>query len=76
MVVEATGVFTSKDPDLNKQMEAGATYCLLTTSGEADLPLFIRGVNDQAYGAGQKVFSIGSCTVNSNAPLIEFFATV
>lgn len=69
VVVEATGVFTKRS-DLNKHIEVGATYCLLTTSGEADLPLFISGVNDQVY-AGQKVFSIGSCTVNGTAPLLN-----
>ena len=70
VVVEATGVFT-KGSDLNKHLEAGANYCILTTSGGSDIPLFISGVNDQAY-AGQKVFSIGSCTVNGTAPLLNF----
>lgn len=68
-VVESTGVF-SKAVDLQGHLKAGAKQCILTTSGGHDIPLYIEGVNQEAF-QNENVFSIGSCTVNGTAPLIK-----
>lgn len=68
-VVEATGIFTKK-ADLEAHLRAGVKRCLLTTSGGADIPLYIEGVNEADYQK-EKIFSIGSCTVNGTAPLVK-----
>jgi len=68
-IVESTGVFSTQE-DLKKHLKAGAEKCILTTTGGEHVPLYIAGVNDQAY-SNEAIFSIGSCTVNGSAPLIN-----
>lgn len=72
IVVESTGNFTDRK-SLEGHIKAGAKHALLTTTGDEEIPLYIKGVND-AQWKGEEVFSIGSCTVNGTAPLIKLLA--
>ena len=69
IVLECTGVFT-KEADLKRHLEAGATYVILSAPVEGgDVPTVVHGVNSAAGRAS--VISCASCTTNCITPVIE-----
>jgi glyceraldehyde 3-phosphate dehydrogenase len=69
VVVESTGLFTSRD-EAAKHLEAGAKKVIITAPAkEPDVTLAL-GVNDDAYDPGEHhVISNASCTTNCLAPV-------
>ena len=71
VVIESTGVFTSRDAAA-QHLEGGAGKVVISApSGDADLTLCL-GVNDDAYDASKHtVISNASCTTNCLAPMAK-----
>jgi len=69
LVFECTGLF-SKREDAGKQVEAGATWVILSgpTSSE-DVPTVVHGVNRP--GGERSILSCASCTTNNITPVVE-----
>lgn len=67
IAVEATGLFLT-DETARKHITAGAKKVVLTGPSKDVTPMFVRGVNFNAY-AGQDIVSNASCTTNCLAPL-------
>ena len=67
IAVEATGLFLT-DETARKHITAGAKKVVLTGPSKDATPMFVRGVNFNAY-AGQDIVSNASCTTNCLAPL-------
>lgn len=67
IAVEATGLFLT-DETARKHITAGAKKVVLTGPSKDSTPMFVRGVNFNAY-AGQDIVSNASCTTNCLAPL-------
>ncbi|AIK89895.1 type I glyceraldehyde-3-phosphate dehydrogenase [Glaesserella parasuis] len=67
IAVEATGLFLD-DTTARKHIEAGAKKVVLTGPSKDSTPMFVNGVNFNAY-AGQDIVSNASCTTNCLAPL-------
>ncbi len=67
IAVEATGLFLD-DATARKHIEAGAKKVVLTGPSKDNTPMFVNGVNFNAY-AGQDIVSNASCTTNCLAPL-------
>jgi glyceraldehyde 3-phosphate dehydrogenase len=73
VVVEATGVFRSRDK-ISKHIEAGAKKVVLTvpskTADDVDATVVL-GVNDKDIKAEHKIYSNASCTTNCLAPVAK-----
>ncbi len=70
-VVEATGVFATRD-DCMKHVTAGAKKVLLTVPPKGDVDaMIVMGVNDDVLQADHKVISNASCTTNCLAPMAK-----
>ena len=69
VVVEATGLFLSKDT-AEKHLAAGAKKVIMSAPSKDDTPMFVFGVNDSTY-AGQTIISNASCTTNCLAPVAK-----
>ncbi|MBL1378240.1 glyceraldehyde-3-phosphate dehydrogenase [Zobellella iuensis] len=69
VVAEATGIFLTDDT-ARKHIQAGAKKVVLTGPSKDDTPMFVMGVNHNAY-AGQDIVSNASCTTNCLAPLAK-----
>ena len=68
-VVDCSGKFTKK-ADAQKHVAAGAAHVLISApSSDADVTVIL-GVNTAAY-TGQQIVSLGSCTTNAVAPLLN-----
>lgn len=68
-VVDCSGKFTKK-VDAQKHITAGAEHVLISApSSDADVTVIL-GVNTKAY-TGQQIVSLGSCTTNAVAPLLQ-----
>jgi len=72
IVLECTGLFTSKD-DAGKHIKAGAKKVIISApSKEKDLPGFILGVNEDKYDSSKiDVMDMGSCTTNCLATVAK-----
>jgi glyceraldehyde 3-phosphate dehydrogenase len=73
VVVEATGVFRSRDK-ISKHIEAGAKKVVLTVPSKAadDVDAtVVLGVNNQDIKAEHKIYSNASCTTNCLAPVAK-----
>jgi glyceraldehyde-3-phosphate dehydrogenase (NAD(P)) len=71
LVIESTGVFTSKE-GASKHLEAGAKKVLITAPGKGDDGTFVVGVNDKDYDHNKHVvISNASCTTNCLAPIAK-----
>ncbi len=69
IVFECTGVFTRKE-DLEKHIQAGAQYVILSAPAKADdVPTVVHGVN--SVEAGTRIVACASCTTNCITPVIE-----
>ena len=71
LIIEATGVFTSKE-GASKHLTAGAKKVLITAPGKGDDGTFVVGVNHQDYDHDKHVvISNASCTTNCLAPVVK-----
>ncbi len=72
LVIEATGVFISRD-GAGKHQQAGAKKVLITAPGKgSDIGTFVMGVNDEQYDdATHDIISNASCTTNCLAPVAK-----
>lgn len=69
IVLECTGVF-AKEADLQRHVEAGAKYVILSAPVEGgDVPTIVHGVNSADGRAS--IISCASCTTNCITPVIE-----
>ena len=69
-VVEATGLFLSKDK-AQAHVEAGAKYVVMSAPSKDDTPMFVCGVNHNEYKKGTQFVSNASCTTNCLAPIAK-----
>jgi glyceraldehyde 3-phosphate dehydrogenase len=71
LVVEGTGVFTSKE-QCTMHLNAGAKKVLLTAPAKDEVDVMIvRGVNDDALKPEHRIVSNASCTTNCLAPMAK-----
>ena len=70
-IIESTGRFTDGDKAL-AHLRGGAKKVIISAPAKGDVPTFVLGVNDDALDvSASDVFSNGSCTTNSVAPLAK-----
>ena len=69
IVVESTGLFLDKET-ASTHLQAGAKKVILSAPSKDDTPMFVYGVNHEAY-AGQDIISNASCTTNCLAPVTK-----
>ncbi|MDR0348155.1 MAG: type I glyceraldehyde-3-phosphate dehydrogenase [Tannerella sp.] len=69
-VVESTGLFLAKDT-AKAHIDAGAKYVVMSAPSKDDTPMFVCGVNLDAYEKGTQFVSNASCTTNCLAPIAK-----
>jgi glyceraldehyde 3-phosphate dehydrogenase len=72
VVLETTSRYRSKAA-LDKHLEAGAKKVILTSSPETpgEIPLLLRGINDDILGPDLDAVALGSNTSNAAAPILK-----
>jgi glyceraldehyde 3-phosphate dehydrogenase len=71
VVVEATGVFRSRD-QIQKHIDAGAKKVVLTVPSKDEIDnTIVLGVNNEELKASDKIVSNASCTTNCLAPVAK-----
>lgn len=71
LVIESTGVFTTKEK-LGMHLTAGAKKVILTAPPKDDLDaIIVLGVNDDVLKPEHKIISNASCTTNCLAPMVK-----
>jgi glyceraldehyde 3-phosphate dehydrogenase len=69
-VIESTGIFLTKDT-AKGHIEAGAKRVVMSAPSKDDTPMFVMGVNQDAYKADMAFVSNASCTTNCLAPVAK-----
>lgn len=69
-VVEATGIFLTKD-SAQGHLDAGAKKVIMTGPSKDDTPMFVMGVNQDKYTTDMNFVSNASCTTNCLAPIAK-----
>lgn len=69
-VVESTGIFLTREK-AQGHLDAGAKKVILSAPPKDDTPVFVCGVNLDAYTADMDVVSNASCTTNCLAPVAK-----
>jgi glyceraldehyde 3-phosphate dehydrogenase len=69
VVIEATGIFLTKDKT-EAHLRAGAKRVIMSAPSKDDTPIFVYGVNTDQY-AGEPIVSAASCTTNCLAPIAK-----
>ena len=69
-IIESTGLFLSKDK-AQGHIDAGAKYVVMSAPSKDDTPMFVCGVNLDAYVKGTAFVSNASCTTNCLAPIAK-----
>jgi glyceraldehyde 3-phosphate dehydrogenase len=71
VVVESTGIFTSRDKAA-LHLEAGAPFVVVSAPSSGADATFVVGVNEDAFdAAAHKVVSNASCTTNCFVPMVQ-----
>jgi len=68
-VIDATGIFTSKEK-AGLHIKGGAKKVIISAPSP-DAPMFVMGVNHKELKADEAVFSNASCTTNCLAPIAK-----
>ncbi len=69
IVIECTGFFLTKET-CQKHIDAGAKKVVQSAPSKDDTPMFVYGVNHDAY-QGEAIVSAASCTTNALAPVAK-----
>ncbi|HKK14698.1 MAG TPA: type I glyceraldehyde-3-phosphate dehydrogenase [Gammaproteobacteria bacterium] len=69
VVIESTGLFLTEET-CQKHIDAGAGKVVQSAPSKDATPMFVYGVNQEAYN-GQKIVSAASCTTNCLAPIAK-----
>ena len=70
LVVEATGVFRSRDK-CEPHLHAGARAVIITAPPKDDVTMIVLGVNDHLLKGALPIVSAASCTTNCIAPVVK-----
>ncbi|MPY91812.1 MAG: type I glyceraldehyde-3-phosphate dehydrogenase [Acidimicrobiia bacterium] len=71
VVVESTGIFTSRDKAA-AHLQAGAPFVIVSAPSDGADATFVVGVNDETFDpAAHKVISNASCTTNCFVPMVK-----
>ena len=71
IVVEATGIFRTKN-QLNNHISSGAKKVVLTVPSKDEIDYtVVLGVNDSGLDSSHKIISNASCTTNCLAPMVK-----
>ncbi|MDD4319782.1 MAG: type I glyceraldehyde-3-phosphate dehydrogenase [Candidatus Peribacteraceae bacterium] len=70
VVVEATGKFRTREK-AQGHLDAGAKAVIITAPPKDDVPMIIRGLNDEKLRSALPIVSAASCTTNCIAPVIH-----
>lgn len=69
-IVESTGLFLTQEK-AQGHIQAGAKYVVMSAPSKDDTPMFVCGVNTDAYVKGTQFVSNASCTTNCLAPIAK-----
>lgn len=69
LIIESTGFFLTQDT-CQKHLDAGAKKVVQSAPSKDATPMFVYGVNHNAY-AGEAILSAASCTTNCLAPIAK-----
>ena len=69
-VIESTGLFLTKDK-VQGHINAGAKRVVMSAPSKDDTPMFVMGVNNDAYKSDMNAVSMASCTTNCLAPVAK-----
>ena len=70
VVIDCSGKFYTAEL-LRQHISAGAKRVLLSTTGQDDVPLLIRGFNDHTLKNDQKIISSGGCMTNCTVLVLD-----